>query len=94
MRCSKHLEAIKPNVEAGKIVMGGASLEEPVKEGEGMKANGSAMLCVADTEEDVKKLIESDVYYKSGVWDPSKVRTIRLMTDGVLRSCVGSSCHS
>lgn len=58
--------------------MGGATLAEPIKEGQGMKANGSALLCMADTEEDVRKLVESDIYYESGVWDTSKVgRTSR-----------------
>lgn len=54
--------------------MGGALLDDPFKEGEAMKINGSAMLVTADTKEDAMKLIESDIYYKSGVWNPEKVR--------------------
>ena len=39
-----------------------------------MKINGSAMLIAADTEEDAMKIVVDDIYYKSGVWDPKKVR--------------------
>lgn len=54
--------------------MGGATLDDPFKEGEAMKINGSALVVSADTKEDAMKLVESDIYYKSGVWDPKKVR--------------------
>ena len=74
MRPSKHLEAVKPNVSAGVVNFGGALLDDPVKEGEALKINGSAMLISADSKEDAMKIIESDIYYKSGVWDPKKVR--------------------
>lgn len=70
---SKHLENVKANVGAGIINMGGATLDEPFKEGEKMKINGSAMLVSADTRDEAMKLVESDVYYKGGVWDPKKV---------------------
>ena len=53
--------------------MGGATLDEPVKEGQGMKANGSAMICCAGTQEEVMELIKSDVYTQNKVWDLSKV---------------------
>ncbi|KAF2479879.1 YCII-related domain protein [Neohortaea acidophila] len=70
----KHLEAIKPNVSSGKITLGGATLDEQPREGQPMKINGSAMLVSADSKEDVMKLVESDVYYESRVWDPSKIQ--------------------
>ena len=76
MPYSKHLEAIKPNVEDGVIVMGGATLEEPVKEGQTPKANGSALICCADTKEEAMKIVESDVYTENNVWDLSKVCTL------------------
>lgn len=75
----KHLEAIKPNVSSGKITLGGATLDEQPREGQPMKINGSAMLVSADSKEDVMKLVESDVYYESRVWDPSKVSTLHLV---------------
>jgi len=34
---------------------------------------GSTMFINADSEEDVRKIIEGDIYYKAGVWDPSKI---------------------
>jgi hypothetical protein len=65
-------------------VFGGASLDEPVKEGEGPKINGSVMIVCADSKEDVMKFVESDVYADSKVWDLSKVCK-RLP----LRTCAG-----
>lgn len=53
--------------------MGGATLDEPIQEGQPMKINGSAMLVQAETREEAIKLCESDIYTKSGVWDLSKV---------------------
>lgn len=38
-----------------------------------MKSNGSALLVHAETREEALKVVESDVYTKSGVWDMSKV---------------------
>lgn len=55
------------------VVFGGASLDEPVKEGEGPKANGSVMIICADTKDDAMKVIENDIYVQSKVWDLSKV---------------------
>lgn len=56
------------------MTFGGATLEEPVQEGSPVKANGSAMLVQAATREEALKVVEGDVYVKSGVWDLSKVR--------------------
>lgn len=70
---SKHLENVKSNVSAGIINMGGATLDEPFREGEKMQINGSAMVVSADTRDEAMKIIESDIYYKSGVWDPKNV---------------------
>ena len=70
---SDHLNNLKPHVDSGLWVFGGASLDEPIKEGEPPKINGSVMLAVADTKEEVMKNVKEDVYFKSGVWDESKV---------------------
>ncbi|KAK5127459.1 hypothetical protein LTR85_006798 [Meristemomyces frigidus] len=67
-----HLSALKPLVDSNFFVFGGASLEEPLKEGEGPKANGSVMLALADTKEEVLEKVKEDIYAKSGVWDESK----------------------
>lgn len=53
--------------------MGGASLDEPVQDGQGPKANGSVMLAVADTKEEVLEKLGKDVYVATGVWDLEKV---------------------
>ncbi|KAK3628213.1 hypothetical protein LTR56_018727 [Elasticomyces elasticus] len=71
---SDHLANLKPNVESGFWVMGGASLDEPVKEGEAAKINGSVMMAVADTKEEVLAKIKEDLYYTSGVWDVEKIQ--------------------
>lgn len=55
------------------MVFGGATLDEPVKEGQALKINGSAMLVQAGSREEALKVVESDIYTKSGVWDTSKV---------------------
>lgn len=53
--------------------MGGATLDEPAQEGQAMKINGSALLVQAGSREEALKVVEGDVYTKSGVWDTSKV---------------------
>ncbi|TEB37487.1 hypothetical protein FA13DRAFT_1705674 [Coprinellus micaceus] len=37
------------------------------------KLIGSTFIYQAESLEEVKKLVESDVYYQSGVWDPEKI---------------------
>ncbi|EMC97199.1 hypothetical protein BAUCODRAFT_32941 [Baudoinia panamericana UAMH 10762] len=74
-----HLSAIKSAVDTGFITFGGASLDEPLKEGEGPKINGSAMLARADTKEQVLEKLKEDVYYKTGVWDWEKVSESTLL---------------
>ncbi|KAI7254085.1 hypothetical protein KC343_g3805 [Hortaea werneckii] len=69
-----HLNNLKPHVDSGLWVFGGASLDEPIKEGEPPKINGSVMLAVADTKEEVMKSVKEDVYFTSGVWDESKIQ--------------------
>nr|POE82291.1 fusaric acid biosynthesis protein 2 [Quercus suber] len=68
-----HLAALKPNVDSGFVVMGGASLDEPIKEGQGPKANGSILLAVAETKEEVIEKLNKDPYVAAGVWDLSRV---------------------
>ena len=70
---SAHLSNLKPNIDNGFFVMGGASLDEPIKEGEGPKINGSVMMAVADSKEEVLEELRKDIYATSGVWDVEKV---------------------
>lgn len=70
----QHLKDLKPKAESGVAVFGGASLDEPLKEGEGPKINGSVMIIEADTKEEVEDVIKGDIYYKEGVWNASKMQ--------------------
>lgn len=75
---SDHLKHTGPDVESGLIVLGGAMLEEPIKEGVPPKMKGSVLMCVADTEEEVLERVKRDVYYTSDVWDKEKVSADQL----------------
>ncbi|CZT25426.1 uncharacterized protein RCC_11158 [Ramularia collo-cygni] len=70
----QHLEELKPHVESGAIVLGGASLDEPLQEGVGMKTNGSVIIIESDSEAEARRIVEGDVYYTSGVWDVEKIK--------------------
>jgi len=52
----------------------GAILEEVPKEGEGLKFQGSAMVALASSKEEVLEQLKADIYAKNEVWDFSKVR--------------------
>nr|POF16418.1 hypothetical protein CFP56_23936 [Quercus suber] len=71
-----HLTALKPNLESGFVVMGGASLDEPITEGQGPKANGSILLAVADSKEEVVERLGKDPYVTAGVWDLDRAQII------------------
>lgn len=68
-----HLSNLKPDIDSGFWVMGGATLDEPIKEGTGPKINGSIMLAVAESKEEVLEKLKKDTYWQNGVWDESKV---------------------
>ena len=57
--------------------MGGALLDEEVKDdghgGEGLKINGSVMMALAESKEEVLAALKEDVYSTAGVWDWEKV---------------------
>ena len=84
MACRKHLENLKPKIADGTVVFGGGWLDEPVKEGEGPKINGSVMVIMADSKEEAMKFVESDIYTESDVWNLSKVSRILLVVFGHL----------
>ena len=74
---SDHLKNIKADTsESGFWVMGGATLDEPIREGQPIKINGSVMMALADSKEEVLARLETDVYYKGEVWDKEKVMHI------------------
>jgi hypothetical protein len=80
--CSDHIKHTGPDVESGLIVLGGAMLEEPIREGVPPKMKGSVLMCVADTEEEVLERVRRDVYYEAGVWDKEKVSSSVLLLFG------------
>ncbi|EPS31187.1 hypothetical protein PDE_06142 [Penicillium oxalicum 114-2] len=71
-----HLEGVKPLVASGEIVAGGAMLESHPAEGEVPNFKGSMMLAVAESEAEVRALLEKDIYSRSGVWDLANAQII------------------
>ncbi|RAQ45954.1 YCII-related domain protein [Aspergillus flavus] len=69
-----HYEGIKPLIAAGKLVDGGAILETHSTETDDAKIKGSMVVYTAENEEEVRGIIEKDVYATSGVWDLEKVQ--------------------
>jgi hypothetical protein len=51
----------------------GALLEEVPKEGEVLKFQGSAMVALASSKEELLEVLKNDIYAKNEVWDLSKV---------------------
>lgn len=49
-------------------------LEEEQKSGEGLRINGSVMLALAESKEEVLKALQEDVYYKRNIWDRNKIQ--------------------
>ncbi|KAJ6572061.1 hypothetical protein B0H19DRAFT_1255979 [Mycena capillaripes] len=75
---AKHLEnAAKPKegIRAG----GGALLTPESLTGAEKKIVGSAMVYEAESIEVVRKLIEDDIYYTAGVWDPERLVILPFM---------------
>ncbi|KAH8685513.1 hypothetical protein BGZ60DRAFT_364764 [Tricladium varicosporioides] len=70
----KHFEGLQKGIDSGFWKMGGALLEEVPKEGEGLKIQGSAMVALASSKEEVIELLKKDIYSESGVWDFSKAQ--------------------
>ena len=70
----QHLKDITPKLQAGKIVLGGAMLSKQPKEGEAPDMTGSVMIIKADSEEEVRGMIENDVYTKGGAWDVENMK--------------------
>ncbi|PWY63432.1 hypothetical protein BO83DRAFT_441318 [Aspergillus eucalypticola CBS 122712] len=72
----QHLEGVKPLVEAGSVVAGGAMLDKHPAEGESLSFQGSMMMVLAETKEEAEALLRNDIYTKSGVWDMDKAQII------------------
>lgn len=63
----------------GTIVVGGAKFDtHDAAEGQGPQMTGSMLIVVAESIDDVRKIVEGDVYAESGVWDLERVCGIKL----------------
>ncbi|KAI0845067.1 hypothetical protein F5Y00DRAFT_265918 [Daldinia vernicosa] len=72
-----HIAHLKSLVESGTVVMSGPTLSaHPKTAGEDLAINGSSVVVRANSEEEVRALINDDVYAKIGVWDLEKTTII------------------
>lgn len=67
----RHLEGIRPLVEAGTLQLAGAYLDD---EGE---MRGSVLLLDADDEGAVRAILDADVYTRAGVWERFEILPFR-----------------
>lgn len=59
---------------AGKLVAGGAIFEQHPEEGKDALFKGSVIVYSGNSAEEVRAILEKDVYATSGVWDLSKAQ--------------------
>ncbi|PCH35758.1 hypothetical protein WOLCODRAFT_156457 [Wolfiporia cocos MD-104 SS10] len=69
----KHLENAADLHRGGFIKVGGAMLTPESLTLPEKKMVGSVFICEAESIEAVRKVVEADVYYTSGVWDKEKM---------------------
>ncbi|KIW83628.1 hypothetical protein Z517_02874 [Fonsecaea pedrosoi CBS 271.37] len=69
----EHMDGLKPRVDSGAWVLGGATLSTPPRDGEDKKYTGSCIVARASSREEVLEEIRRDVYAKEGVWNLEKV---------------------
>ncbi|KAJ5453637.1 uncharacterized protein N7458_004593 [Penicillium daleae] len=71
-----HYEGIQPLIAQGKLVDGGAIFEQHPEEGKDAQFVGSVVVYKAENVEEVREIINKDIYATSGVWDLEKVQII------------------
>ncbi|KAM0279878.1 hypothetical protein ACHAPQ_011758 [Fusarium lateritium] len=71
-----HYKGIQPLIASGKLPAGGAIFEKHPVDGEPALFRGSVVVYTGDTEAEVRKIIENDIYATSGVWDLEKMQII------------------
>jgi len=73
----QHLKGAKLLLNKGTMKFGGALLTpESIIDGNERKMIGSMVVMEGESEKQIKDIIENDIYYTSGVWDPAGI-TIR-----------------
>ncbi|KAK2467843.1 hypothetical protein APHAL10511_000138 [Amanita phalloides] len=72
---SRHLEGINPLIASGVVQVAGmiTDPETPLVDGERKKAIGSVLIVQAENIDEVRRLIENDIYIESGVWDQERL---------------------
>ncbi|RAL16476.1 uncharacterized protein BO97DRAFT_420777 [Aspergillus homomorphus CBS 101889] len=73
---AQHLTNITPLVDSGKVVLGGAMLDQHPNPGDAVSFKGSVLMFVAESKEEVEELVKNDIYSKSDVWDLEKAQII------------------
>ncbi|KAJ7148620.1 hypothetical protein C8R43DRAFT_888729 [Mycena crocata] len=69
----KHLENATKAINAGIIRVGGALLTPESLTGADKKMIGSVIIYQAENIEAVTTMVETDIYYTAGVWDPERL---------------------
>jgi uncharacterized protein YciI len=69
----QHLTVARQNISEKVIRFGGALMTPESLQSEQKKLIGSTMVFSAPNIDVVRKLIESDIYYTTGVWDPERI---------------------
>ncbi|KAG6821033.1 hypothetical protein H0H93_007923 [Arthromyces matolae] len=72
---AEHLKEFKAKIDSGFVRVGGVllSAESIAAEATDKKMVGSLFICEAKDIEEVKKIVESDIYYQKGVWDVDRI---------------------
>ncbi|KAI8724104.1 YCII domain-containing protein [Fusarium sp. LHS14.1] len=71
-----HYEGIKPLIASGTLPAGGAIFEKHPVDGEPALFKGSVVIYSAESIDEVRTIIENDVYATSGVWDLEKAQIL------------------
>ncbi|KAJ3761815.1 hypothetical protein EV361DRAFT_792407 [Lentinula raphanica] len=71
----QHREAMAPFVQSGVVKVAGMTItpESIEYEDATVKPFGSCIIYEAESIDVVRKMVESDIYYTSGVWDREKL---------------------
>ncbi|TGO35021.1 hypothetical protein BHYA_0173g00150 [Botrytis hyacinthi] len=80
----KHFEGLKTGLESGFWKMGGAFLSEPPTGDSPLKFQGSCMIALASSKEEVIEVLKKDIYAENDVWDFSKVCFLSLSQSFVI----------
>ncbi|KAI1650252.1 hypothetical protein F4815DRAFT_446017 [Daldinia loculata] len=71
---AQHFEGLKPYVESKQFKTGGAVLNDKPESDDPATFDwyGSTLVLVAESKEEVKAILEKDIYTRTGVWDTEK----------------------